>query len=434
MENDILPCPFTQAPNLRMQRIARAFHPPHGFCGRVGALITRKNGIESAFFSTEPIPTQWRCPFEKITQTTLWPLLSERDVPFIRLRNKAGEELLLTQLLERLFALYPNRPAKQGGEIIERRKAFWRYALVDALKSPTVRLRREYIEENNESIPVALNEWWCGPSPTHEMRHDGSFYPPRSSAKPLIDWLLTGIAHTAAQPVRKENDIPAIPVLYEDEDILVIDKPAKLASVPGIKEPIDAKTLLEHDKGPLYVVHRLDTDTSGILLFARTKSALATLSETFRTGGVMKCYRARLEGVPQKESGTIDLAIFPNPTDTPRQCVIPRSAGGKPSETLYEVTDIVHTAHGPKVLVSLYPTTGRTHQLRVHCAHPMGLNTPIDGDPFYGIGALANQVEGKRLCLHAAELTLAHPSKSEILRFESQEVFPNFDKMTDTNK
>ena len=423
MENAILPCPFTQAPNLRMQSIAHAFHPPHGFCGRAGALITRKNGVESVFLATESILEQWLCPFENVTQTALWPSLSEKDVPFIRLRNKEGEELLLTQLLERLFMFYPKRPAKQGGEIIERRKAFWRYALVDALKSPSVRLLREYIEENKESTPVALNEWWCGPSPIHEMRHEGSFYPPRSSAKPLIDWLLTGIAHTVAQPVRNENDIPVLPVLYEDEDILVIDKPAKLASVPGIKEPVDAKTLLERDKGPLYVVHRLDTDTSGILLFARTKSALATLSETFRTGGVMKCYRVRLAGIPREESGIINLALFPNPTDTPRQCVLPKEAGGKPSETLYEVTDIVRTAHGPGALVSLYPKTGRTHQLRVHCAHAMGLNTPIDGDPFYGIGALANQVKDKRLCLHAAELTLEHPTKSKLLHFECPESF-----------
>ena len=123
--------------------------------------------------------------------------------------------------------------------------------------------------------------------------------------------------------MREKDDIPAIPVLYEDKDILVVDKPAKLASVPGIKELLDAKTLLESTEGPLFVVHRLDTDTSGILLFARTQSALATLSETFRTGGAMKCYRARLASVPSKESGTIDLALFPNPTDTPRQCVIP---------------------------------------------------------------------------------------------------------------
>lgn len=409
-----------------MQEVARAFRPETGFCGRAGALITRKNGVETVRLATEPIPASWLCPFESITQTGLWPLLQEKDVPFIRLRNKEGETLLLTQLLERLFAPYPVRPDKQGGDVIERRKAFWRYTLVDALKSPSVRLLRELIEAQDGATPVALNEWWCGPSPTHEIRRNGTFYPPRTSAKPLIDWLLTGINHSAAQPVREKDDIPAIPVLYEDKDILVVDKPAKLASVPGIKELLDAKTLLESTEGPLFVVHRLDTDTSGILLFARTQSALATLSETFRTGGAMKCYRARLASVPSKESGTIDLALFPNPTDTPRQCVIPTSAGGKPSETLYEVTDLVRTARGPKALVSLYPTTGRTHQLRVHCAHALGLNTPIDGDPFYGIGALADQVTGKRLCLHAAELTLPHPSKSELLRFESQEAFPDW--------
>lgn len=409
-----------------MLEVARAFKPEAGFCGRVGALITRKNGIETVYLATEPIPTSWLCPFETITQTGLWPLMQEKDVPFIRLRNKEGETLLLTQLLEKLFAPYPIRPDKQGGEVIERRKAFWRYALVDALKSPSVQLLREFIKAQDGSIPVAMNEFWCGPSPTHEMRRNGTFYPSRTSAKPLIDWLLTGIAHRTVQPVREKDDVPVIPILYEDKDILVIDKPEKLASVPGIKELIDAKTRLERTKGPLYVVHRLDTDTSGILLFARTPSALATLSETFRTGGAMKCYRARLAGVPRKQSGTVDLALFPNRTDTPRQCVIPKSAGGKPSETLYEVTDVVQTAQGPKALVSLYPTTGRTHQLRVHCAHTMGLNTPIDGDPFYGIGALADQVKSKRLCLHASELTLPHPSKSELLRFESQEAFPDW--------
>ena len=140
-----------------MLEVARAFKPEAGFCGRVGALITRKNGIETVYLATEPIPTSWLCPFETITQTGLWPLMQEKDVPFIRLRNKEGETLLLTQLLEKLFAPYPVRPDKQGGEVIERRKAFWRYALVDALKSPSVQLLREFIKAQDGSIPVATN-------------------------------------------------------------------------------------------------------------------------------------------------------------------------------------------------------------------------------------------------------------------------------------
>ena len=176
MKNTVLPCPFSQAPSLNMQEVACAFRPETGFCGRAGALITRKNGVETVRLATEPIPASWLCPFESITQTGLWPLLQEKDVPFIRLRNKEGETLLLTQLLERLFAPYPVRPDKQGGDVIERRKAFWRYSLVDALKSPSVRLLRELIEAQDGATPVALNEWWCGPSPTHEIRRNGTFH------------------------------------------------------------------------------------------------------------------------------------------------------------------------------------------------------------------------------------------------------------------
>lgn len=426
MTESVLPCPFSEFPAEKMREAARQFQAPDGFVGRVGALIVRQANTEKTFYATEPVRRELLGNWRSLTSETLWPTLAREDVPLMELKNSAGETLSLPLFLSSLFADYPTLPPKQGGLAVEKRKAFWRYAVLDSLRSPAVRLLLQHANTKCDSTPIALNEWWIGPSPAHDVRFDKAFYPPRSSAKPLINWLLNGIAHRAPQPIWPECSEPIIPILFEDDDILVINKPAKLASVPGIKETVNAKSVLEREKGPLFVVHRLDADTSGLLLFAKTKRALSELSRLFRNGDVLKCYQARLIGQLQKERGEILLPLFPNLSDAPRQCVITEHCGGKPSQTFFELTDTQESENGPRSLVSLYPHTGRTHQLRIHCAHAAGLGLAIDGDPFYAPGGLSNQVKGKRLCLHAAELTLPHPTKSKLLHWECAPEFPRW--------
>jgi len=357
--------------------------------------------------------------WQELTCARLWPTLPREAVPLINLENARGERTTLAALLEALFQDYPHRPEAQGGFAIERRKSFWRFALLDALKSPAVALLRDFVREGCPGTPLALNEWWGGASSAHEARRNGAFYAPRAGAKPLIDWLTLGLARESPRAVWPCGAEATLPVLYEDDSLIAVNKPAKLASVPGIKEQIDAKSLLERDHGPLHVVHRLDTDTSGVLLFAKDKETLARLSETFRQGLAFKRYRARLESTIPVERGEIDLPLANNPQESPKQCVLPIAEGGKPSRTLFEVVSTSISEGREKALVDLFPQTGRTHQLRLHCAHAAGLGVSIDGDPFYGSRGLADQIDSRRLCLHAAELTLPHPRQSTILHLES---------------
>lgn len=227
--------------------------------------------------------------------------------------------------------------------------------------------------------------------------------------------------------IASEEDFETLPVLYIDDDIVVIDKPTRLASVPGVRETTSAKEILEKQFGPLRIVHRLDMDTSGVLLFARSLRAEKALHESFREGLAMKRYVARLEGVPEQMSGRIELPLTLNRLDRPRQCVLSEAEGGKPAVTDWELLRVETMPDGRrKALVSLWPETGRTHQLRVHCAHAAGIGLPIDGDSFYGSRGILAEEKTSRLCLHAAELTIPHPTTGIPVHFEAAEAFPKF--------
>ncbi len=423
MDEHKLASPFSEPPSEQMREAARAFRVRENFAGRVGALILKVGEKEEILFDAEPARPELFLDWRKVSAKTLWPTFSEKDVPEVRLQNAIGETTTLKELIATTLASYPVRPLDQGGRAIELRKAFMRFALSDAIKSPSVQLLTHFAKDYPHATPIELCEWWVGKSPATEVRHNGMFIAPQTHAKPLIKWLLHGIAHEEPRGVWEGPEKPVLPILYEDDDILLTDKPAKLASVPGIREKVDAKTVLEKEKGPLYIVHRLDTDTSGLLLFAKNPKALSALSEAFRRKDVLKCYKARLSGELKKEAGEITLPLRTNPMDSPRQCVISETEGGKSSRTLFELCGAKEDESGKYSLVKLFPETGRTHQLRVHCAHADGLALPIAGDPFYGFGGLCNQVAGKRLCLHASEITFPHPTRSEIFHFESSPEF-----------
>lgn len=398
-------------------QLQKAAPVPAGFQGRVGVLVAE--GVShSPFYAFDPwlaLGSSWT----DITQTSLWPFREEKDVPDLILMNGKGEKASLLLRLRTHFAQYPNRPELQGGRELDLKKGFWRQAFVAALTNPSVKLLKDFNRHYTGSRPRALFEWWVGPSPAHAIRHDGAFYRPVSSANPLLDWLATGLDAEGTRPCWPEGTDIDLPILYEDDDVICIDKPAHLASVPGVWETRSAKTELEKRFGKLHVVHRLDTDTSGVLLFAKNERALRTLNATFREGLALKRYRARISGVPTLSSGTIELPLTSDLTDRPRQCVLATIESGKPSKTDYEVvrTDVDYS------VVDLYPATGRTHQLRVHCAHLAGLGCPILGDAFYGPEGVLADLPGKRLWLHAAELTLPHPAKKTVLHVEADDSF-----------
>ena len=248
--------------------------------------------------------------------------------------------------------------------------------------------------------PVSLAEMWFG-SPT-ATRRESVLYPPcDEKCRPIVRHLLD------------------IDLLYSDEDIAVIDKSAGLLSVPGkgIDKQDCASSRIKRlfpDAPELPSVHRLDMDTSGILVFAKNEEAKRKLSLQFESRETEKVYVALLRGVVRKQSGDIDLPLRLDVDNRPYQIVDHKL--GKRALTHYETVK-VEVLNGEKVTrVRFYPHTGRTHQLRVHAAS--GLHIPIVGDRLYG-----TRRENERLCLHAESLSFFHPSTGKRVTFSSPAPF-----------
>lgn len=246
--------------------------------------------------------------------------------------------------------------------------------------------------------PLCMGEWWMGAAPADEVRREGQFYPAcRSRCKPILDFMLQGL-DVAPNPLLAHNLRMAaeLRTVYDDDVLRVVMKPSGMLSVPG-KDDVPS---VESVTG-LIIVHRLDMDTSGLMVLAKTPEAYHALQEQFVRHTIYKEYTALLERPMPHAEGTIDLRICPNPYDRPRQIV--SDEYGRRSITHYIVDGRRAT---------LRPDTGRTHQLRLHCAHPLGLGNPIEGDRLYGHG-------GPRLCLHASRLALTHPETGERMEWES---------------
>lgn len=259
--------------------------------------------------------------------------------------------------------------------------------------------------------PLAMAEFWWGDSPKTEIRHHGYYYPAcKGKCEPILQHMLQGLNVEPNPMVMNSYCQAELEILFEDDWLLVVDKPAGMLSVPG-KEEADSvykrvKKLYPNATGPM-IVHRLDMATSGLLLIAKTKEVHQNLQEQFKNRIVKKRYIALLDGVLISDDGIIDLPLCLNPLDRPRQ-VVNRELG-KPAVTRYKVIE----RKDNRTRIIFYPLTGRTHQLRVHAAHPLGLNCPIAGDDLYGRKA-------ERLYLHAEYLEFRHPISGEAVKFEKK--------------
>ena len=327
--------------------------------------------------------------------------------------------------------------------------------------------------------PVCMAEFWWGESPASEIRHHLHYYPAcRSKCLPILTHMLKGL-DVAPNPLAQKRHSAEPRVLYADEYIMVVDKPAGMLSVPGKAESVRSEfsdsanisveeyfanlqlptnsqftteqfTIGEADNSKLKTqnskflkaAHRLDMDTSGLLVLARTEQAYVELQRQFASRETVKRYEAVLSGVPTQNSKlktqnsstqpsgcleAISLPLIADINDRPRQRV--DMEHGKPALTLYNIVEVravdANTAVAyttkkvdkGRTLIHLYPKTGRTHQLRVHCAHPLGLACPILGDPLYGTE------RADRMYLHAAELTFRHPITGEPMHFLSPSGF-----------
>lgn len=248
--------------------------------------------------------------------------------------------------------------------------------------------------------PVCMAEFWWGQSTKTELRQHLNYYPAcRGKCKPILTWMLQGL-EVDPDPELLGFQKMDIPIIYEDDWLLVVDKPSGLLSVPGRIEQYSVETVMQERYPDSKVAHRLDMGTSGLLIVAKTPEVYRALQEQFIKHQVKKKYIARLEGRCKMDDGRckmeggkgrIELPLRPDPMNRPRQVV--DMEHGKRAVTDYEFIS-------PN-MVALYPQTGRTHQLRIHCAHPDGLGRPIVGDELYG-------TKGERLMLHAAEIWFHH--------------------------
>lgn len=276
--------------------------------------------------------------------------------------------------------------------------------------------------------PLQMAMFWWGESPKEEIRHHGHYYPACSGkCKPILKWMLPD-SSSDFLPASSAHQLPLktapeLPILYEDASIVVVNKPAGMLSVPGKTDTPSVYSLLREccpqAEGPI-IVHRLDMATSGLLVAAKTSKAYFGLQQQFTDRMVTKRYVAVLEAngprpsfhpAPKTDSsllpkGAISLPLSPDLMDRPRQKV--DREHGRPAVTDYQFVS-------PDRLL-LYPHTGRTHQLRVHCAHREGLGRPIKGDNLYGTKA-------DRLYLHAEYLSFVHPQTGERMEFECSAPF-----------
>jgi tRNA pseudouridine32 synthase/23S rRNA pseudouridine746 synthase len=252
--------------------------------------------------------------------------------------------------------------------------------------------------------PIALAEFWWGQSPNSEIRKHKQFYPAcKSKCEPILAHMLQGIQMDENPLLENPAEGKNISIVYEDEYLAVINKPAEFLSVPGknVKDSVyqRVRDLYPEATGPL-VVHRLDMSTSGLMLIAKSDAIYVALQSQFIKRTIEKRYVAVLDGTITQNEGVVDLPLRVDLDNRPNQLVCYEH--GKPAQTQYEVVSF----ENDKTRVHFYPITGRTHQLRVHASHSLGLNSPIKGDDLYGTKA-------DRLHLHAEEIRFTHPITKE---------------------
>ncbi|WMI68684.1 RluA family pseudouridine synthase [Mangrovimonas sp. YM274] len=258
----------------------------------------------------------------------------------------------------------------------------------------------------NQLQPIAMAEFWWGASPKSEVRKHKQFYPScRSKCEPILGHMMQGL-NVEDNPIEQSITYDKeLDIVFEDEHLLLVNKPHEFLSVPGKTQNQSVltkmKQYLPKAKGPL-LVHRLDMSTSGLLLVAKNERTHKLLQRQFIERTVKKRYVALLDGELATTEGTIDLPLRVDLDNRPQQLVC--YDYGKPARTNYEVVSV----ENGKTRIHFYPITGRTHQLRVHAAHSKGLQIPIVGDDLYG-------TKTDRLHLHAERLTFTHPVSKEVI-------------------
>lgn len=265
----------------------------------------------------------------------------------------------------------------------------------------------------NELKPLAMGEFWWGASPKSEVRKHKQYYPAcTGKCEPILKHMLEGIETEANPFIINHGEGKNLEIVYEDEQLVVVNKPENMLSVPGIniQDSVIARLKSTWKTIEPIVIHRLDMATSGLLVVAKTAEAHKFIQRQFLNRKVIKRYTALLSKVLDESEGEIDLPLRGNLDDRPRQMVC--FEHGKKSITKWKAVEKTNST----TRVHFWPLTGRTHQLRMHAAHELGLNAPIVGDDLYGITS-------NRLHLHAAYIEFIHPETKQKVSFERKETF-----------
>lgn len=267
----------------------------------------------------------------------------------------------------------------------------------------------------NDYQPISMAEFWIGDSPSGRVRHSGTYYHAcRSKCLPIMNFMLEGV-DLEKNKLDFDYENEEIKTLYRDDDILVISKPSGLLSVRGKECQTSVETWAENicrDYSGPKIVHRLDQDTSGIMVIALNINAYHNLQKQFENHSIQKKYVALTEKIPSIKEQTIILPLAPDVSNRPMQMV--SREYGLYAETYYKVTK----EKDGRALIDIYPRTGRTHQIRVHLSCKEGADAPIVGDRLYGSKSVVC-----RLMLHAEKITFEHPSTKREMTFEDKTPF-----------
>ena len=366
-------------------------------------LKINQEGINTKFYINELI-VHWENKINLLKQE-IFPFQSKLDY----LKNYRKEKSAQTQ--HQLFLEYKFLNAKQEeSSLLDIFKEIVPPAGAGECALPKL-LQYAFIHKLK---PIAMAEFWWGASPKSEIKKHKQFYPSCiGKCKPILSHMLKGIEVDDNLLIINQGIDKKIKYVYEDDDIIIINKPNELLSVPGkkINDSVYSRILKNHPTitGPV-IVHRLDMSTSGLMLIAKNKEVYKNLQQQFINRTIKKRYVAILDGIVKEQKGVIKLPLRVDVNDRPKQLVCVEH--GRSAVTYWELIATKENS----TRVYLYPVTGRTHQLRVHCAHNHGLNTPIAGDDLYGI-------KKDRLYLHAESITFQHPTSNKEMKFS---VKPNY--------
>ena len=321
----------------------------------------------------------------------------EKQIQELKAERKVRSAALQQQLFEQFRMLNYRGEVKTLRDIFEQTVHKTPPAGAGECAAPKL-LQQAYLHHWK---PIAMAEFWWGNSPKNEIRHHGYYYPAcKGKCEPILRHMLQGL-EVEANPMQQEAEQgnEKLNIVYEDQWLLIMNKPAGMLSVPGKERQTSiydlARKAYPEADGPM-IVHRLDMATSGLLIIAKDKKTHQHLQAQFKNRSIRKKYIALLDGIVPEDEGTIELSLCPNPLDRPRQMV--DTQYGKPAITYYQVLERTDKY----TRIAFYPHTGRTHQLRVHAAHPSGLHCSIIGDELYG-------KKDKRLYLHAESIEFTHP-------------------------